>query len=164
MIDRDYLIEVLAYDEESGVFTWNSARPGIKVGDVAGSFNGNRYWKISIDRKNYMAHRLAWLYVHGDWPRAYIDHIDGCRHNNAINNLRECSGSENQQNKSPNKVGTSKYLGVSWDRGRWRAGIAVNGKNKHLGRFKVEEDAAEAYRLAKQILHSFNPVYSRGRI
>ena len=94
-LTREFLVSLLHYDELTGVFTWRSNRPKVRAGDVAGTRSSHDYWQISIRDKVYSAHRLAWFYVHGTWPSRVIDHIDGDRMNNRIDNLRDVSTKEN---------------------------------------------------------------------
>ena len=151
--------ELLHYQPETGVFTWlfiTSNR--VKVGDVAGGFDAEGYRRISIDGHNYKAHRLAWLYVHGKWPVDQIDHIDCQKNNNRLCNLREATGSGNQQNqRAPGRGNTSGFLGVSWSvrAKKWKAQITVNGKKIYLGYFPAAELAHAAYLQAKEELHPF---------
>lgn len=154
---------LLDYDPETGVFTWRR-RPqprGPKVGTVAGCVSSNGYWQVRVLGRYYRAHRLAWLYVHGRWPPADLDHRDGDRLNNAIANLREVSRSENMQNQAKQGRRTSsRYLGVAWHKqvGRWVAYIKLNRKRRHLGCFDTQEEAYAAYLAAKAQLHPAQPV------
>ncbi len=149
---------MLHYDAETGVFTWRVRSANcIKVGDVAGSKNGKGYIGIKLLGRQYQAHRLAWLYTHGAWPAGQIDHIDGCRINNAIANLRDVSQSVNQQNiRSARSNNTHGFLGVTRNGKRWRAQICVDGKQRRLDGFSTPELASAAYLEAKRRLHAGN--------
>ena len=150
------LRELLSYDENSGVFIWRVSAGRVKSGSVAGS-GSNGYSRVHINGFDHWAHRLAWLYVHGDWPIQQIDHINGIRSDNRIDNLRDVSHSWNQQNQrrpqSDNK--TSYFLGVSWSSKsrKWNASITLNGIQKNIGLFDSEIDAHDAYKAQKRILH-----------
>lgn len=157
-IDSTRLKELLTYDEEFGCFYWRQNRGRrIKAGDVAGCIHRNGYIVIVIDKKQYQAHRLAWLYVYGVFPKNSIDHINGWRADNRIFNLREATQAENCQNLKKSR-GLSGFLGVSIDtqrRNRWKASIKLGGKSHHIGWFKTPEAAHEAYLLAKRNMHPF---------
>lgn len=160
--DCNILKELLNYDPVSGVFIWKKSRGRCAAGAIAGSLFSNGYVRIHFLNRDQLAHRLAWLYVYGEWPEDEIDHIDGDKKNNSISNLRKCSSGENKQNRKSSGR-SSKYLGVSWaTRDKvWISQITVNGVTKKLGAFKVEYEAAEAYRKAKRELHNFNPEVNR---
>lgn len=145
----------LHYDEQTGVFTWlRSFRGPVKPGDIAGVNIGNGYFGITIEKKRYLSHRLAWLYVHGEWPKGQIDHIDGNPANNAIANLRDVSRSQNMQNiRRAKKNSRTGLLGVCESRGKFQAAIRVNGKTKTIGRFDTAELAHKAYLKTKRELH-----------
>jgi hypothetical protein len=148
-LTAERLKELLHYDPGTGVFTWN-ARTGRQVaGQVAGTVNLGTRIQIKIDGRTYKAHRLAWLYVHGQWPRGAIDHIDGSALNNAIANLRECTMSQNQANKRRRVDNASGFKGVYLNSDRkvptWIAEIRQNGRKIHLGTFKSPEEAHRAY-------------------
>lgn len=154
-LTSERLREVLGYDPETGVFTRRIARSwAARAGVVAGCVDGHGYTSIKIDGRIYGAHRLAWFWVHGVWPAKKIDHINGDRADNRICNLRDVPTSTNCQNQrraqSHNKTG---FLGVSPDRGRFRAAIWLDGKNLHLGMFDTPEQAHDAYLNAKRRLH-----------
>lgn len=146
--------ELLDYDPETGIFTRRTDRGSHKAGTVACFKKPNHYLGVSIDDKQYLAHRAAWLHYYGKWPDHFIDHIDGNRSNNRIANLRDVPATINQQNqKRPqwnNKVG---MLGVMATRGGFVARIFVEGKAIHLGQFPTAELAQAAYLGAKRAIH-----------
>jgi len=154
---REELVRRLAYDPDTGIFTWRvTTCRRMKAGDLAGCIDRSKgYHRISIDGKAYKAHRLAWLYVTGEWPPEGVDHIDGDRSNNAIANLRAATSSQNSCNRGKQRNNTSGFKGVTWDRskGMWAAQITVAGKLKSLGRYDNVKDAAEAYRRAARGRH-----------
>lgn len=158
MITQSRLKELLSYNEKSGEFVWKISRGrNAKIGDLAGCKNLNGYWIIGVDHRPYRAHRLAWLFVFGLWPKADIDHINGVRTDNRIGNLREATRSENLANKkcqSNNRCGV-KGVYLHHD-GRFRAQVRMNGKNIHLGLFDTAEQANSAYfEKAKQLFGVF---------
>lgn len=145
----DALRAQISYDPTTGEFVWKERRRGRRPGAV-GSHNSHGYFQIMIDGRNYLAHRLAWLYVHGAWPRVHVDHIDGDGTNNRIANLREATPGENAQNKRL-------VTGATWHKGarKWMAQIVVGGVHHHLGLHPSAEAAHAAYVEAKRRLHPF---------
>jgi len=159
MLTQERLKELLHYCPETGVFTRIARIQSINIGDIAGGVTSYGYWSILIDYKHYQAHRLAWIYVNGMWPKDYIDHINGIKNDNRIINLREANKSQNGQNKKKAHKNTSTgLLGASFHKitGKYASQIKVNGKSKHLGLFKTPQDAHQAYLTAKRQLHEFN--------
>jgi hypothetical protein len=155
------LKELLHYDSATGIFTWAVDRSQrVKAGMEAGSKHSYGYTVIRINGKNYTAHRLAFLYMEGEFPQQDVDHIDGVRDNNTWANLRHATRSENMQNSSMLANNATGYKGVSYDKAnnKFLAQIRHSGKNIHLGRFNTAEEAAEAYVKAKIDVHPFNPV------
>jgi hypothetical protein len=146
MISAERLRELLNYDPETGAFTWRAPRRGHRAGGIAGHLNEKGYVRISVDGRRYAAHRLAWLYMTGEWPEDQIDHKDLSRANNRWENLRPATNAQNQMNSTA-KIGTSGRKGVYWYAGKWQARIWVNGKAINLGRFEDKEKAAAAYVL-----------------
>lgn len=158
-LTQSRLKELLHYDPETGVFVWRIPRGSAKTGDVAGCPHPEGYRKIMIDRKIYLAHRLAWLYVHGAWPKDEIDHRNGVRADNRFTNLREATRAENGQNLKIRADNTSGFIGVSWYKParKWQAHINLAGRNKNLGCFDTPEAAHAAYLAAKAEHHTFQP-------
>lgn len=154
------LKELLDYHPGTGVFTWRINRGGTaKTGSVAGCVLGDEYLQIQIDGKGYYAHRLAWLYVHGEFPPDQLDHINRVRADNRIANLRPATNAENNQNQCRRSDNTSGVVGVYWYKqlGKWRALIQLNGRLMHLGYYKTIEEAAAARAVAKAKYHTFHP-------
>lgn len=154
-ITAELIRERLNYDIETGVFTWRtSPRTPCKVGRVAGSRDVHGYLQLNIGGSVLKVHRLAWLYVNGEWPAGDIDHINGVRSDNRMCNLRVVTNAINCQNKrDPLPANKAGFLGVSPNNGLWRAKIQLNRKQHHLGYFKTPEEAHEAYLEAKRRLH-----------
>lgn len=152
------LLEVLAYDPETGVFTWRVRRnQHAGPGTVAGRLHDG-YVYITVDRKDLAAHRLAWFYMHKAWPNGMLDHKDTARNHNRIDNLREATNRMNTQNVRVARANSrSGLLGVSWNRGRWTSNIrSPDGRQINLGRFDDPQKAHEAYVTAKRELHAGN--------
>ena len=150
--------ELLLYDEVSGQFTWRHTMGGkARAGTVAGSRDSKGYTQIKVNGRLHLAHRLAWLYVHGEWPKGHLDHIDRNQTNNAIGNLRPCSHAENHQNTGVRSDNTSGATGVSFNAksGKWLAYINVNGKRVRLGLFASLGAAVLARATAKRKHHAF---------
>ena len=114
--------------------------------EALGSIDSSGYKCGLVRRKFTLAHRAAWAIHYGEWPEDQVDHINGNRTDNRIENLRAASNQQNQHNKHTG-YGTSQYKGVSWHKRDkvWRADIRINGKRISLGSFKNETDAANAY-------------------
>lgn len=147
-LTQDRLKELLDYNPETGLFSWRTDRnQNVKTGDIAGTLQNKGYIHIHVNSKKYVAHRLAWLYIMGEWPKDQIDHINQKRHDNRFINLRECSQSQNQGNQKIHDNSKSGYKGVTWYKkyNKWMASISRNGKRKTLGYFNCKHDAAKIY-------------------
>lgn len=149
------VLGLFLYDASTGVFTNRKGRGPARKDAIAGTVNSRGYVIIRINKINYCAHRLAWLYVHGEWPDKYIDHVNGNKADNRINNLRVVSQSENLQNVSrPHADNKSGCLGAIKNKNRWTARISINGVNHNLGSYATPEEANSAYLKAKKEIHS----------
>ena len=140
-----------SYNPKTGVFV------RLSTGRNAGHAKDNGYLHFDVNGRKYGAHRLAWLYVTGEWPVGDVDHIDGVRDNNRFSNLRDVSRTVNLQNlraaKSHNK--STGLLGAYFHKqtGRYTSRIRVNGKDRHLGMFSTAQEAHAAYLAAKRSDH-----------
>lgn len=146
----------LHYDEKTGVFTWQVKRNGCVPGAVAGTVSGPDYYRnICVRGCLAAAHRLAWLYVKGEWPTDQLDHINGNRDDNRISNLREATQGENSFNRKRYSNNSSGVKGVYWNKsiGKWHAQIRANRKRHHVGFFPSVEAARAAYLAASARLH-----------
>ncbi len=154
MITQQELKELLNYDPETGIFTWNINRPKCSKGKVAGTFHVNGYTHIQLNRKIYKAHRLAWLYVNGYLPK-YIDHINCDRSDNRICNLRKANIYQNNHNAKLSKNNTSGIKGISWHKKakKWCAVIEAYNKKIYLGLFKDLEFAELVIKEARSKYH-----------
>jgi len=151
MLTQKVLKEFLHYSPETGLFTRaKQSSSNAKVGDIAGGQDGRGYIQIGIKGKRYKAHRLAFLYMKGRFPRDQVDHEDRNRINNKWDNLREVSNQENCRNRGIQSNNNSGFHGVYWYKAgkKWHAQIQVSGKTYHLGYFKDIGDAIEARSLA----------------
>ena len=157
LITQDELKERLHYDAESGVFTWINLVSKRMFGKVAGSSHRQGYVIIRVKNRAYLAHRLAWLYVHGSFPIAglEIDHIDLDKKNNAISNLRLATRSQNMMNLVVSPHSKSGVKGVTFrkDLNKYASRIMANNKMVHLGHFRTIDEAREAYENAAKLYH-----------
>lgn len=136
-MNQEYLKSILEYNLDTGIFTWkvNKSRRS-KVGSVAGYID-NGYVRIEIDGKSYKAHRLAWLYLHGEMPDNLIDHANSNRSDNRINNLRQATYQKNSENYRTPKTNKSGVKNVSWYKqlNKWVVSISIKGVKKTIGYF-----------------------------
>lgn len=158
MLEISELKNLLDYNQGTGMFVWKVDHgPKYKAGTDAG-YVGQGYVRIYIKRKSYQAHRLAWLYVHGEWPKGEIDHINRDGTDNRIVNLRDVTHSQNMINKGPKSNNTTGHPGVQYDRQRnkYRAVVAREGRKYCGGRHPTIEAAIAARkRLEKEVWGDF---------
>ena len=153
--------DFVSYDRDTGAFTWAVSRPGRygRAGQSAGGIDKDGYRVITLKGVDYRAHRVAWFLENGVWPTGDIDHINGDRQDNRIENLRAVSRSENNQNiAGVPRHSTTRLLGASHDRKRgcYQASISIDNKTKALGRYATPELAHAAYLEAKSKMHTHN--------
>ena len=157
-ITQQELKAILRYDEATGIFYWISkVNRKVVAGSKAGCMTKKGYIMIGVNHEQHFAHRLAWLYVHGELPKMFLDHINGEKSDNRICNLRPADHSLNNQNQRAaqptNK--SSGLLGCYFvkAKGKYKAQIHHSGKSSHIGYFKNAEEAHQAYLIAKRELH-----------
>jgi hypothetical protein len=148
---------LLKYDPLTGSLTWairiNNRAP---VGQEAGTLTRRGYRQVRIDGRIYLAHRLAWFLVHGQWPVWHIDHINGVRDDNRLANLRDVPCAMNNHNHAIQQKRTrTGIVGVYPSGKRFYAAIREpGGKSVSLGTFDTTEEARAAYLSAKQAMHA----------
>lgn len=154
----DEFKKYLSYSPETGLFTWiKKSSDKTALGSVAGCRRPDGYIKIKILGRSFLAHRLAWVFTHGEWPEEEIDHINRVRGDNRIANLRSVKKRQQQQNLKLSSKNSSGYTGVSLRKsGKWRASIVANGKFVSLGVFDTPEEASDAYQSAKKVYHELS--------
>lgn len=147
-LSLDKLKSELHYDPETGIFTRKKKTPSGPIGTIAGYKRKDNVINIRCGFQ-YLAHRLAWFYMTGKWPKEEIDHINGNGSDNRWCNLREATHSQNAQNV-PRR-------GVSWHKRykKWGARLCLNSISYHIGWFETEQEALQAYQNYKQIHHPF---------
>lgn len=148
---------ILQYDEKTGFLARIFEKQGSANGPRAGCARKDGYRSISVLGRLYQEHRLIWLMAKGCWPAGDIDHINGNRSDNKIENLRDIPHLGNTQNRRSAQVSnrSTGLLGVTQRRpGKWSARIKVHGKNLHLGDFNSPIAAHEAYLVAKRAHHA----------
>lgn len=156
-ITQDDLVSQLTYNPTTGEFHWVVSKGNRKSGSIAGSIGYQGYRSIHINHHSYQAHRLAWLITYRAFPFGEIDHINGNKADNRIENLRDVTRSLNKQNTKKAYSGNSSgLLGASWcnTQRKYLSQICINGKVKHLGYYEVPELAHQAYLTAKRSLHA----------
>ena len=158
---QKYLKSILNYNPQTGIFKWKiKTCKKVTPGKIAGSNQSAGYKFITIKRQNYLAHRLAWLYVYGYFPKE-LDHINRVRTDNKIKNLRSVNRTQNRFNsgiRSDNIIGVTgvyKYPRRHRKKRFW-ASITILGKRKSLGYFYTLKEASLAYKKAnKEIMKRF---------
>ncbi|WP_181170990.1 HNH endonuclease [Mesorhizobium sp. B2-1-3] len=164
-LDQAMLLAMLNYDPATGIFRWkhrqeypkrwNTRYSGKVAGFAMKTCPNVTYWSIRIFDWPFLAHRLAWLYVTGDWPATGVDHRDLDGMNNRWSNLRLASKAQNGANTRAKRNNATGYKGVSPSKntGRFRATIQFNGEWRQIGIFDTAEAAHEAYQAEAKILH-----------
>lgn len=151
-LSHEYVCGILEYNPETGVITNKLDRGVLKsgivrapAGEVAGYVNKKGYRQIRIDGIEYLASRLGWFMHYGSWPKEELDHKNGERDDNRMENLQEVTCRQNHQNYKIHRTG--RYPGVCWDKShhKWKAQASVASKRKFLGHFNTEEEGFLAY-------------------
>jgi len=126
------------------------------------SLNG-RYYIVHIDGGFYLCHRVVWCMQYGYWPSGDVDHINGNKLDNRVDNLREVSRSQNMSNVGMQKNNKSGFIGVFWAarEEKWQAVVAYKKKNISLGRFDCPMEAAIAYNNAALKYHG---IYAQKKV
>lgn len=161
MADLEFIkaivLHKLDYDGDTGLISWKNPRSKLKVGVVVNGTDVSGYIQVNVGNGLVLkGHRIAWLFAYGEWPNGHIDHINGVRNDNRIQNLRVVTNAINCQNKrKPLPSNKSGFLGVSWHKqaNKWLARCQLNRKGYSAGYFDDPEEAHRAYVLLKRKLH-----------
>ena len=165
MITQQRLKELSVYDAQDGRFYALVGRGHVKIGDQLGYQHSEGYRRRVVDGKTYREHRLVWLYYYGEFPPEHIDHINGVKSDNRLENLRAVSNAENGKNQRRRRDNTSGIMGVC-RHSRVKCYIArihVRGKLTHLGSFDNLFDAACA-RKSAELTHNYHPNHGRSTL
>ncbi len=155
-LTQERLHFLLKYNQKTGAFTWNVRRGGkANAGTRSECLDSKGYYRVGIDGKRYLAHRLAWFYVYGVWPDGVIDHVNRNRTDNRLCNLRAIPASHNAWNRGKSTAHDNPALGVSYDKAttrksKWFAYITRNKKRIGLGHYATLEEAVAARAKAEQ--------------
>lgn len=154
-VTQSRLRELIKYCPDTGDFTWVVNRKGpAKMGDRAGTVCPLGYTVICLDGIRYMSHRLAFMYVTGQFPRDEIDHIDGNPRNNSWINLREATRATNCQNTRVSKNNKLGIKGICLHHtGKYRAYTSIGAKSVHIGLYETVEEAKLARDKVVSELH-----------
>jgi len=141
IITKDFLHDTLAYVDGNLIWKKSIGRLAKKE-RIAGTITDNGYLNICLLGKIYKLHRIIFFYHYGYFPKV-VDHIDGNKLNNKIENLRQASIAENAWNSKKRITNKSGVKGISWDKksNKWRASCTVNYKQNNLGLFEDIEEA-----------------------
>lgn len=152
MITKSLLDELFEYKD--GILYRKLDTRNSKAGAVVGHLKSTGYLFVYLAGKYYPCHRLIWMMHYGEFPEL-IDHIDGNRQNNRIENLRSTDRFGNAKNRKLNKNNTSGAKGVLWNKRlcKWSANVVSNNKRRFLGHFDSFQDADEIACLAREMLH-----------
>ena len=155
-LTQERLKELLSYNPDTGLFTWNKPGLGRRSNGVAGNTQPGEYTKIKIDYVLYTASRLAFLYMEGYFPEHQVDHINRNRSDNRWVNLRHVTQTCNTINSTMRSDNTTGITGVYWYKKdkRWVSIIGIDGKNKYIGSFTDIKDAVLA-RWKAEVKHAF---------
>lgn len=146
----------LEYAPDTGVFRWRPTFSTREGGKIAGHLDKSHgYRHIRIDREPHLAHRLAVLWMSGEWPPHEVDHIDMDHDNNRWANLRSAAHNQNGYNKGKRSDNKSGYKWVCWqaNRRKWKGQVSINGVNTHVGLFDDPLVAHEACRKVAERHH-----------
>lgn len=144
------------YDKNTGLVTYKKLPKNFKrkrIGDVVGSIS-HGYIRTEINNKTYAMHNIVWLIHYGHFPNQVIDHINGNKSDNRIENLRDCSRRDNSNNLEMHRLGHLPGTSFSKQHKKWASYINFKNKKIHLKLCKTQKEAHELYLKSKQIIEN----------
>lgn len=166
MTTKERLQELFDYDADTGHFTRKVSKRTDRIGEVAGAANTKGYLQIRVDGRLYVAHKLAWLWVKGEFPSVQIDHRNRIRDDNRISNLRLATNKQNGENREASPRSTTGFRNVSYEPSRkgskvFRVVIGHHYKNHAFGLFASADEANLVACAARDRLYTHHdPEYS----
>jgi hypothetical protein len=153
-MNKEILHTLFEYQPDGRLLRKVTTNGRAKAGTYSGSVNKAGYLRTVVFGRMYYNHHLVWYMHYEVWPKA-LDHINGEKQDNRIENLRECTASQNSFNQRVKKTNTTGVKGVGWrpDKKKFRARIIVDGKELCLGHFKTLEEAEGVVREARTTYH-----------
>lgn len=158
MLTQQQIIDLFEYKD--GHLYWKqSTSTKIKEGSLAGSLSNRGYYQVGVGKKTYLVHRIAFLYVHG-WLPETLDHVDGNRQNNRIENLRPATRAQNNRNARVRKDSVSGVKNVKWHKPlkKWLVSLRIDNKPSHIGVF---EDLELANLVASEFRDKYHGEFAR---
>lgn len=156
-------LKELFYIDEDWQLLWKVKKAArVKIGDIAGGKDKYGYQIVSVNYRLFKCHRIIWALFYGEWPSGSIDHINGVKDDNRIENLRVVTHQENLRNQKKRKTNKTGVHGISRQRAlsKWQVFITVDYKNIYLG---VYEDFFEAVcaRKSAELQYGFHVNHGR---
>jgi len=151
MLTYEEINKSFTYDPATGLLKRKKTRNSLLEGKEAGSYTKAGYREVGVKKNRLYVHRVAWMMTYKAWPDGHIDHINGIKDDNRIENLRVVNNQQNHTNMKQHKGNSSGVTGVYWSKRakKWQAYICVSGKQKYLGVFKYLKDAETARKEAE---------------
>ena len=152
MVTKELLNELFEYKNGILYSKVDRYKTAIKKGNVVGSISAQGYLRTCINYKSYKLHRLIFMMFYGYMP-VEIDHVNGNKTDNRIENLREVSHSQNEWNKSKTVRNTTGIKNITFENGKWRVRIGANNKTINVGVFDNLELAELVAQEARNKYH-----------
>ena len=148
-IPIDMLKQIFSYNPLTGDVYWVIPRRNVKAGSVAGNIDpSSGYIRVTFAQKTLKTHRIGWALSYGVWPTLDIDHINGCKSDNRLINLRLATRTENIRNAKKKKTAQCSLKGITPYKdnvSKFIAQININGKQQYLGLYATEQEAHDKY-------------------